>query len=136
MERCHLNPTIPDVNSTSFDPAVNVDLTSEIDIWMLDNSQELSRHILWTRAPPRRSLFATIDLDGQGQKAIEFHCPSTSFTTFEFTCSQRTPDCQVDFWQKKDDPPNGMCPSNLVTKLYITSSGVYMVQHDSSGWRT
>ncbi|KAF9038918.1 hypothetical protein BDZ89DRAFT_1061021 [Hymenopellis radicata] len=118
MERCHLNPTIPSPNITSFEAAVNVDFSSEIDIWMLDSSSELSRHISWSTAPPRRSHFATVDFSGKDHKPIEFRCPSSSFTTFEFSCSDRTPNCYINFWQKKERVLNG----------------VFMVQHDSTGW--
>ncbi|KAF9001377.1 hypothetical protein BDZ89DRAFT_1081916 [Hymenopellis radicata] len=117
MERCHLNPTIPSSNTTSFEAAVDVDFSSEIDIWMLDSSSELSRHTSWSAAPPRRSHFATVDFSGKGHKPVEFRCPSSSFTIFEFSCSDRTPNCYIDFWQKKERVPNG----------------VFMVQHDSTG---
>ncbi|KAF5367790.1 hypothetical protein D9615_010507 [Tricholomella constricta] len=119
MERCVLDPTIPNPNITisGFDPAVNVQHGSEIDIWLLDGSQELSRHVLWTRAPPRQKHFGKIGFSGQGFRHMEFICPSMSFTTFEFSCAPETPQCHVEFWQKKAEPPNG----------------VYMVQHDSRG---
>lgn len=106
MENCHLNPTVP-VNITSFDARVNINTSSALDIWMLDNSWELSRDVEWKTAPARRSHFATISLAGTGHTPIEFYCPSTSFSTFEFSCSKRTPDCYVEFWQKKGVPLNG-----------------------------
>jgi len=114
MENCHLNPTIP-TNITSFDTQLNVDPSSELDIWMLDNSWELSRHVEWNTAPARRSHFATISLSGGGHTPVEFRCPSTSFSTFEFSCSKRTPDCHIEFWQMSGVPLNG----------------VYLVQHAS-----
>ncbi|KAF9465119.1 hypothetical protein BDZ94DRAFT_1254552 [Collybia nuda] len=114
MQNCHLNPTVP-MNTTSFDAGVNVDPSSELDVWMLDNSWELSRDVEWNTAPRRRSHFATIDLSGGGHMPVEFYCPSTSFSTFEFSCSKRTPDCHVEFWQRKGTPLNG----------------VYIVQHAS-----
>ncbi|KAG5644542.1 hypothetical protein DXG03_008197 [Asterophora parasitica] len=109
MERCVLDPTIPKPNATipGFDPAVNVHPGSEVDIWLLDGSQELSRHILWTRAPARQKHFARIGLSGKGFRRIEFLCPSMSFTTFEFACVPEAPHCHIEFWQKKAEPPNG-----------------------------
>lgn len=107
METCYLNPTIPDINSTSFEPSVNIDFTSEIDIWMLDNSAEIFMDNRRPNAPRRRSHFATIDPSGKDHKSIEFHCPSNSFTIFEFSCSRRKPNCLMDFWQKRGDLQNG-----------------------------
>ena len=145
MERCHLNPIIPQPNSTTFDAQVEIDPTGEIDIWMpvLDSLLELLRHILWSQAPPRRSHFATIDLTGHGHKPVVFYCPSTSFSTFEFSCSKRTPHCHVEFWQRtKADPIparnklNGKHLKNKWSKMVDDHDvGVYMAQYDPSGTR-
>ncbi|KAJ7587158.1 hypothetical protein C8J56DRAFT_786960 [Mycena floridula] len=106
MEKCHLNPTVPDANSTSFQSSIDIDLLSEIDVWMLDSSQEISKA---TRSsPPRRSHFAKIDFSAaHNYKSIEFRCPSNSFTTFEFTCSSTVSNCHVEFWQRESEHANG-----------------------------
>ncbi|KAF4573429.1 hypothetical protein EYR36_007944 [Pleurotus pulmonarius] len=123
MEKCVLDPTIPSHDDTSpdsgFDPSVRVDASSSVDVWMLDNTQELSRDTQWTHAPPRKTFFGSISLHGEGSRRIEFFCPSVSFSTFEFACSSSTPNCHVEFWQRKSDPPNG----------------IYMVQYDSREWQ-
>ncbi|TFK96613.1 hypothetical protein BDV98DRAFT_555040 [Pterulicium gracile] len=110
MENCTLQPTIPlDSSTTDFDPAAQFLLSSTIDIWMLDNSREISRHDLWDRAPPRKHLFTQITIDGKGCKEchLRYPCPSASFSTFEFACSSESVDCLVNFWQRKRTSPNG-----------------------------
>jgi hypothetical protein len=111
MELCVLDPTVPNPNVTvsGFDPAIKISPHSVVDIWLLDGSQELSRHILWTHAPPRQQHFGKIGFSGKESHRLEFSCPSMSFTTFEFTCAPETPECHVEFWQKKAEPPNGLC---------------------------
>jgi hypothetical protein len=111
MERCVLDPTVPNPNATisGFDPAVKISPHSVVDIWLLDGSQELSRHTLWTHAPPRQKHFGKIGFTGGESHRLEFPCPSISFTIFEFTCAPETPQCHIEFWQKKAEPPNGLC---------------------------
>ncbi|KAF7436261.1 hypothetical protein PC9H_003090 [Pleurotus ostreatus] len=79
MEKCVLDPTIPSHNVTSpdsgFEPSVRVDASSIVDVWMLDNTQELSRHTQWTYAPRRKTCFRSISLRGEGSRRIEFFCP-------------------------------------------------------------
>ncbi|KAG7097042.1 hypothetical protein E1B28_004433 [Marasmius oreades] len=117
MENCTLELTIPESSRTDFNPAVHIDHSSTIEVWMLDNSREISRYDLWDRAPQRQYLFDEISLDGKGTKEsrLHYHCPSTTFSTFEFTCKVGNPHCLVKFWQRKSDTPNG----------------IYIVQHDS-----
>lgn len=112
FERCVLHLRIPSTISEGR-------LVSSINIWQLDGDGELVPHITWKHAPRRHELVASRDLiAGQATSAIEFHCPSGSFPTFEFECSQRDPECFIDFWQDASRSAD---------------TGVYLVQHWSRG---
>ncbi|KAI9066256.1 hypothetical protein FKP32DRAFT_1589764 [Trametes sanguinea] len=118
MERCILNLSLP-IKSDQFDPALNVVDTSSIDIWMLEDSEELAfdLHGLVEKAPKRRELLATLQYSTTGSvQTQEFHCPSGAFTTLELACSSSDSTCHVDFWQDRRAKPTG---------------GVYVVQYSS-----
>ncbi|KAK7438886.1 hypothetical protein VKT23_017812 [Stygiomarasmius scandens] len=52
MENCTLEPTIPDATNSpaDLDSSVHIDHTSVVEIWMLDNTREISRYdpVSWT----------------------------------------------------------------------------------------
>ncbi|KAF5352124.1 hypothetical protein D9757_013279 [Collybiopsis confluens] len=108
IKNCSLDISLPMHNSTD----LNIHSGTNIDIWMLDNSQELGRHFQWVQAPKRQYLFAALKLHLEDETfSIPFRCSSQSFSTFELTCSEIEPEgkCYVEFWQRKDTgSPNGV----------------------------
>ncbi|THU92334.1 hypothetical protein K435DRAFT_820512 [Dendrothele bispora CBS 962.96] len=121
MENCTLEPTIPSLGNSpvDLDSSVRIDHLSIVEIWMLDNTREISRYdpVSWKHAPLRKTLLASISVSGEvwNEQKFHFRCPSNGFSTFEFACSKLSPNCHIDFWQRKSTPPNG----------------IYIVQHDS-----
>lgn len=120
------------------DPAADIDYSGTMDVWLLDNSRELSRYVLWDRAPKRVKKSTTFQfLQNSKQSTIveSFHCPSTQFSTFEFACSKETPDCKIDFWWVKKTPLNGEHATEPPRKAMIVTgfafTGVWMKQFDS-----
>ncbi len=107
MENCTLHLTIPRSNST-WDVSGTISSPSTIDIWVLDSSKEINRHVLWDHAPLRQYRFATVNVSPNGLvEPLPFYCPSSSFSTFELACSDVDPDCRLEFWQRKHTSPNG-----------------------------
>ncbi|TFK40270.1 hypothetical protein BDQ12DRAFT_734275 [Crucibulum laeve] len=116
MEHCILNVSVPKP-AKNRDPAIRMTLPSVVDIWGLDTELELSPHILWDYAPPRRTLLGslTVSLDKEASLP-EFFCRSGEFSTLEFACPPASSEnCYVDFWQNKESP----------------YGGIYMTQFDS-----
>jgi len=113
MENCTLEPTIPDATNSpaDLDSSVHIDHASVVEVWMLDNTREISRYdpVSWTYAPQRISLLANVSLSEQDwpEKRFHFPCPTNSFSTFEFVCAKQSKNCHVEFWQRKSTPPNG-----------------------------
>ena len=109
MERCEIQGLVPP-SDMPHDPAADIDYAGKMDVWLLDNSLELSRYVLWERAPKRIKKLTTFQFRQNSEQStiIEgFHCPSLGFSTFEFVCSEETPDCKIDFWWVKKTPLNG-----------------------------
>lgn len=105
MERCRLTIGIP-TPDTDFDPAVILSNPAYVDVWFLDASRELNPaiHGNWGPAPNRGGFYATLSLasyDAVEQITPEFICPSGEFTTVELVCSAMSPDCYLDFWQRR-----------------------------------
>ncbi|EDR06627.1 uncharacterized protein LACBIDRAFT_294591 [Laccaria bicolor S238N-H82] len=103
MERCTLHASLPD-KTDALDPAATIVHPSTLDIWRLNIDYEITRHRpeSWKFAPLRKSLFGTFEFpQGEDWASDDFHCRSLSYTTLEFTCSTKTPDCHVDFWQDR-----------------------------------
>lgn len=122
------------------DPSVNIDYSGRMDVWLLDNSRELSRYVLWDRAPQRIKKLTTFQFRQNSEQSTiveNFHCPSLGFSTFEFACSKETPDCQIDFWWVKKTPLNGkyiaIDPCQIYDTDGVTFTGVWMKQFDSYG---
>lgn len=116
MERCTLHASLPD-KTDALDPAATIVHPSTLDIWRLNIDYEITRHRpeSWKFAPLRKSLFGTFEFpQGEDWASDDFHCRSLSYTTLEFTCSTKTPDCHVDFWQDR-----------------ASANGIYIRQHDS-----
>ena len=109
MERCEIQGLVPP-SDMPHDPATDIDYSGKMDVWLLDNSRELSRYVLWDRAPKRVRKLTTFQFRQNSERSTiveSFHCPSPGFSTFEFTCSRETPNCNVDFWWVKKTPLNG-----------------------------
>ena len=109
MERCEVQGLVPP-SDMPHDPAADIDYSGKMDVWLLDNSRELSRYVLWERTPKRVKKLTTFQfLQNSEQSTIveSFHCRSQGFSTFEFVCSDETPNCKVDFWWVKKTPLNG-----------------------------
>ena len=103
MERCTLHASLPD-KTDALDPATTIVYPSTLDIWRLNIDSEITQHRpeSWKIAPKRKSLFGTFEFpQGEDWASDDFHCLSLSYTTLEFTCSAKTPDCHVDFWQNR-----------------------------------
>ncbi|OSC96433.1 hypothetical protein PYCCODRAFT_1379207 [Trametes coccinea BRFM310] len=103
MEHCVLNLSLP-VKSDRFDPALSVVDSSLVDIWMLEDSEELTFdiHGLVDKAPQRQELLAMLRYSTtRSVQTQEFHCPSGAFTTLELACSPDASTCHVDFWQDR-----------------------------------
>lgn len=110
MERCEVQGLVPP-SDMPHDPAADIDYSGKIDVWLLENSRELSRYVLWDRAPKRVKKLTTFQFPHNSEQSTivkSFHCPSPRFSTFEFVCSQETPNCKVDFWWVKKTPLNGV----------------------------
>ena len=108
MERCEIQGLVPP-SDMPHDPAADIDYSGKMDVWLLDNSRELSRYVLWGHAPRRVKKLTTFQFRQNSEQSTivgEFHCPSQGFSTFEFVCSE-TPNCKVDFWWVKKSPLNG-----------------------------
>ncbi|KAF9000121.1 hypothetical protein BDQ17DRAFT_1245790 [Cyathus striatus] len=98
MERCTLT-----INLTDY---LFSQRPLSVDVWELDSSTEISRYIpsAWATAPQRRKIFGTFEADDNSELpwiSNEFSCPSGSLMTFEFGCSSKIPECQIDFWQHR-----------------------------------
>jgi hypothetical protein len=109
MERCEIQGLVPP-SDMPHDPAVDIDYSGKVDVWLLDNSRELSRYVLWDRAPKRVKKLTTFQFRQNSEQStiVEgFHCPSQGFSTLEFVCSKETPGCKIDFWWVKKTPLNG-----------------------------
>ena len=138
MELCEIQGLIPP-SDMPHDPAVGIDYSGKMDVWLLNNSRELSRYVLWEHAPKRLKKLTTFQFHQNSEQSTivdGFHCPSLGFSTFEFVCSEETPDCKVDFWWVKKTPLNGKHTSALHTNLWYQSpflTGVWMKQFDSYG---
>ena len=109
MERCEIQGLVPP-SDMPHNPAADIDYSGSMDVWLLDNSHELSRYVLWDRAPKRVKKLTTFQFRRNSEQSTiieSFYCPSLGFSTFEFVCSEETPDCKVDFWWVKKTPLNG-----------------------------
>jgi len=110
MEKCVLNAVLPKPTKW-LDPAIHVQNSSVIDIWMVESSTEITPYVStsWTYAPERRNRFSTwvvFDSDSEWS-SHSFWCKSQTFVTFELACSEATPNCHVEFWQDREGP-NGV----------------------------
>ncbi|KAH9847673.1 hypothetical protein C2E23DRAFT_889780 [Lenzites betulinus] len=116
MESCVVNLSLP-VETEKFQPDIDLVEHSMIDIWALEDTEELAQDIrgaLLARAPRRRTLLATLPFPASGSRqSPEFRCPSGKFTTIELACSNVNAACLVEFWQSRRVKPVG---------------GVYIVQ--------
>lgn len=124
MESCTLNFTVPKYRANSkFDPAINIQSPSRIDVWVLDSTGEISRYIknTWRYAPRRRSkLTSLVFFDANAsQTVVKYRCPFNQFTTLELACATDDPTCQVDFWQNFMSEPQ---------------EGIHLVQHPSDAF--
>ncbi|KAI0331102.1 hypothetical protein GY45DRAFT_663289 [Cubamyces sp. BRFM 1775] len=104
MEECRLTITIP-TSDTGFDPAVILRKPANVDIWFLNNSQELNpaMHGSWAPVASRIGFYTTLSLpssDSVEHMTPAFACPSGGFTTVELACATTSPDCYLDFWQR------------------------------------
>ncbi|KAH0584430.1 hypothetical protein H2248_009971 [Termitomyces sp. 'cryptogamus'] len=111
FESCMLNFE-PLARTDSFDPQVKLGSSNHVDIWVLDSSTEISRHIgnSWKFAPRRRHKLVTMEISQQDSIASgHFHCPTNQFTTLELACSPSPSisSCDVDFWQDQRVNPRG-----------------------------
>jgi len=110
MERCEIQGLVPP-SEMPHDPAVDIDYSGKMDVWLLDNSRELSRYMVWERTPKRVKKLTSFQFRQNSEQSTvveSFHCPSLGFSTFEFVCSEETPNCKVDFWWVKKTPLNGV----------------------------
>lgn len=137
MERCEIQGLVPP-SGMPHDPSADIDYSGNMDVWLLDNSCELSRYVLWDRAPQRVKKLTTFQFRQNSEQSMvieNFNCPSPGFSTFEFTCSEEMPNCRVDFWWVKKTPLNGKRISTDLTQIYDTDgvafTGVWMKQFDS-----
>lgn len=109
MEHCVLTASIPR-HTEPHDPAVTLLDPTDVDIWMLDMTEEMSPHIpgTWERAARRRSLLATMAFSREGQtNSTSFHCASNEYTTLELSCASSENPCLLDFWQDQRAKPRG-----------------------------
>lgn len=125
MEDCILNMSLPFEPESGLRPDVNLDPSCVVDVWILDDSEELAQDIrrgaALSRAPGRRALLTTLPFPTSGsQQSPTFRCPSGAFTTIEIACARTAERCHIDFWQdRRAKPIGGEIP------LYIVSSTVY-----------
>jgi hypothetical protein len=109
MEECMLMFVLPQ-RSDSFNPNAELTVPSMVDVWILDSSSEISRHIYstWKFAPTRLRKLTTLEFSEHNPSSSgNFSCPTNEFTTFELACSPVTPSCNVDFWQNHEATPRG-----------------------------
>lgn len=114
MERCEIQDLVP-LGDMPHDPAADIEYSGEMDVWLLDNSRELSRYVRQDRSPKRAKKSTNFQFRQNSEQSTiveSFHCPSPRFSTFEFVCSKETPNCKVDFWWVKKPPLNGKHTSN------------------------
>ncbi|KAI0815994.1 hypothetical protein BC628DRAFT_1334874, partial [Trametes gibbosa] len=106
MENCVVHLSLP-VETDTFQPNTSLAKTSAVDIWVLEDSEELAQDIRGTavaRAPRRQSLLrlATLPFSASGShQSPAFRCPSGKYTTLEIACSNASSECHVDFWQDR-----------------------------------
>jgi hypothetical protein len=101
MEDCMLSVTVP-ASTSDFDSATSVLNDSQVDVWMLEPSEELFLHGTLRVSSPRRHKLMTVNLGlATNTTSPHFSCPSGNFTTLELGCSSRSDPCSVDFWQTR-----------------------------------
>lgn len=109
MEDCQLI-FVPPQRTNSFDPSTKLEIPSQVDVWILDSSSEISRYTrhTWSFAPQRVRKLTTLDISEHTRSSSgHFYCPTNQFTTLELACSPLTPSCDVDFWQDLRAVPLG-----------------------------
>lgn len=111
MERCVITFILPK-RSESFEPFPMLTDPSWVDVWILDKTTEMSRHIPGSMeiVARRKRLLATAQITTQGAHNIaEFPCLSNTFITVELACTPSSAECFVDFWQSPNvRPPHGI----------------------------
>jgi hypothetical protein len=119
MERCVLVASLP-TPSPEFDPAIQFTSGSQLDLWILDGTAELLPSISWGLAPRRQQLFTTFAFGlNHTYTSEEFRCPSGSFVTMEFACSDGQKQCQIDFWQHPDIIKSGAFIVDSAEVMYL-----------------
>jgi hypothetical protein len=132
MEKCVLTIVVPQ-DTPSLIAAANVQHGSKLNVWMLDNALEIHPAISWGYAPERRSLLTSLEVTDGTFTSAPFRCASTSFTTLELECADRTTKCLVDFWQDRQKPYAGEAEIVLISRVRSDGpAGVYIVQHHAS----
>ncbi|KAF9524161.1 hypothetical protein CPB83DRAFT_861715 [Crepidotus variabilis] len=107
MERCSLMRNLP-TRTKRFDPAISAEPISVIDLWSLDTTTEISRHIgdSWKYAPKRLRVLTSFSFNDS--LTYDFDCLSNQFSTFELACSPLSSSiCHIDFWQDHQLAPSG-----------------------------